>query len=165
MTDLNDTSDRKIVTFMLDGQIFGIDMRKLVEIREWSEPTPLPGVPSYILGVTNLRGTVVPVIGLSQRLGWKPSEIHSRSCLLIVNLSGKQAGFLVDEVEDIVHIRAEDIQPAPDTEIADPNIISGLVKVNSRAAAGDVQPASDDGKMVMILELEAMGLLRQLEVA
>lgn len=164
MTDTNDTGDRKIVTFSLDGQTFGIDMRSLVEIREWTEPTPLPGVPNYILGVTNLRGTVVPVIGLSQRLGWKPSEIHARSCLLIVNLSGKQAGFLVDEVADIVQIRAEDIQPAPDTEIEDPNIISGLVKVNAKAAPGEGKP-EDDGQMVMILELEAMGLLRQMEAA
>ena len=65
MTTTNAPGERKIVTFSLGTQIFGIDMSSLIEIREWDEPTPLPGVPDYIKGVTNLRGTVVPVIGLA----------------------------------------------------------------------------------------------------
>ncbi|MEN9932559.1 MAG: hypothetical protein RIS17_1132, partial [Pseudomonadota bacterium] len=75
MTDPAISGTRKIVTFGLNGRMFGIDMRSLVEIREWTVPTPLPSVPPYILGVTNLRGTVVPVVGLSQRLGWEASQI------------------------------------------------------------------------------------------
>ncbi|MEN3953275.1 chemotaxis protein CheW [Iodidimonas sp. SYSU 1G8] len=152
--------DRKIVTFSLDHQSFGIDMRSLIEIREWEEPTPLPGVPSYILGVTNLRGTVVPVIGLAERLGWRPSTIHSRSCLLVVNLAGKQAGFLVDEVADIVLIHDQEIQPAPDIEIGEPAIISGLVKVQERSVS-----ANDNGKMVLLLDLEALGISRVMDNA
>ena len=165
MTDTPHPLDHKIVTFALDGQTFGIDMASLIEIREWSEPTPLPGVPSYILGVTNLRGTVVPVVGLSERLGWKPSAIFTRSCLLIVNLSGKQAGFLVDEVADIIQIQAEDVQPAPDIEIDEPNIITGLVKLGARTGSETEGRGREDGRMVMLLELEAMGITRQLELA
>ncbi|NWP29046.1 chemotaxis protein CheW, partial [Escherichia coli] len=79
MTTTNDNAgtDRKIVTFSLAQQTFGIDMRALIEIREWDEPTPLPNVPGFIKGVTNLRSNVVPVVGLAERLGWEPSVIHA----------------------------------------------------------------------------------------
>lgn len=160
----DDVGERKIVTFSLGEQTFGIEMASLIEIREWDEPTPLPGVPSFIKGVTNLRGTVVPVVGLAERLGWKPSAIHARSCILVVNLSGKQAGFLVDEVADIVLIADSEIRPAPDIEIGEPSVIKGLVKTTARTS--DTSAAIDPaGTMVLLLDLEALGLTRQLDVA
>ena len=64
MTTETATTDCKIVTFILGNQTFGIDMTALIEIREWENPTPLPNVPSFIKGVTNLRGNVIPVVGL-----------------------------------------------------------------------------------------------------
>jgi len=162
----DEIGERKIVTFSLGDQTFGIEMSSLIEIREWDEPTPLPGVPSFIKGVTNLRGTVVPVVGLAERLGWEPSAIHARSCILVVNLSGKQAGFLVDEVADIVLIKDSEIRPAPDIEIGEPSVIKGLVKTTARAS--DAAAANSDGAdatMVLLLDLEALGLTRQLDVA
>lgn len=148
------TDERKIVTFTLGDQMFGIDMRALIEIREWEEPTPLPSVPGYIKGVTNLRGSVVPVVGLSERLGWEPSVIHPRSCILVVNIAGKQAGFLVDEVADIIVIDGADIQPAPDVEVIEESVIAGLVKIGRRA--------EDAGTMVLLLDLDALSLTRHL---
>jgi len=161
MTTGHELGERKIVTFSLGDQIFGIEMSALIEIREWDEPTPLPGVPGYIKGVTNLRGTVVPVVGLAERLGWPASRVHARSCILVVNLAGKQAGFLVDEVADIVLIKDGDIRPAPDVEIGEPNVIKGLVKTATReggaGATGDI--------MVLLLDLEALGITRTLDLA
>ena len=151
------SSERKIVTFALDGRMFGISMSDLIEIREWEEPTPLPKVPSYIKGVSNLRGTVIPVVGLAERLGWEPSAIHSRSCILVVSVGGKQAGLLVDEVADIVAISDSEVQPAPDIEIAEPGVVSGLVQVSLRG--------QESGTMVSLLDLEALNLTRQLELA
>jgi purine-binding chemotaxis protein CheW len=114
MTTKTETaSDCKIVTFTLGKQTFGIDMGALIEIREWDEPTPLPNVPTFIKGVSNLRGNVIPVVGLAERLGWEPSAIHARSCILVVSIAGKQAGFLVDEVNDIVGIAAARSSPPP----------------------------------------------------
>lgn len=158
----DEIGERKIVTFSLGEQTFGIEMSSLIEIREWDEPTPLPGVPSFIKGVTNLRGTVVPVVGLAERLGWAPSAIHARSCILVVNLAGKQAGFLVDEVADIVLIKDSEIRPAPDVDIGEPSVIKGLVKTTARASDAS---AGGDGIMVLLLDLEALGLTRQLDVA
>ena len=163
MSSTQASDERKIVTFSLGEQIFGIDMASLIEIREWDEPTPLPGVPSYIKGVTNLRGTVVPVVGLAERLGWTPSRIHARSCILVVNVDGKQAGFLVDEVADIVLIKDSEIRPAPDVEIGEPNVIAGLVKTTSRTI--EAAQGSADGIMVLLLDLDALALTRQLDLA
>ena len=162
MSSTQASDERKIVTFSLGEQIFGIDMASLIEIREWDEPTPLPGVPSFIKGVTNLRGTVVPVVGLAERLGWSPSVIHARSCILVVNIAGKQAGFLVDEVADIVLIKDSDIRPAPDVEIGEPSVIAGLVKTQTRTADGT---NGSDSLMVLLLDLDALSLTRQLDIA
>jgi purine-binding chemotaxis protein CheW len=157
-------ADRKIVTFTLGKQVFGIDMKSLIEIREWEEPTPLPSVPAYIRGVTNLRGTVVPVVGLSERLGWEPSVLHSRSCILVVNIDGKRAGFLVDHVADIIPISDSDIQPAPDVEIGEQGIISGLVQVPNRIQGGE-DAVNESGTMVLLLDLEALNVTRHMELA
>ncbi len=153
--------ERKIVTFSLGQQTFGIDMEALVEIREWDQPTPLPGVPGYIKGVTNLRGNVVPVIGLAERLGWPPSVLHARSCILVVNINDRQAGFLVDEVADIVAIKTSDIQPAPDVENLDENVIAGLVQIARRGH----ETSAEDGTMVLLFDLKALSVTRHLELA
>lgn len=163
MNSIDAPGERKIVTFSLSKQMFGIDMTSLIEIREWDEPTPLPGVPMWIKGVTNLRGTVVPVIGLAERLGWKPSAIHSRSCIMVVSIAGKQAGFLVDEVEDIVLINDSEIQPAPEVQSGEPTVISGLVQVTRRSADG----ATDQPQhaMVSLLDLNELSPSRALDLA
>ncbi|ARS28975.1 chemotaxis protein CheW [Sphingomonas sp. KC8] len=160
MSTSENSDDRKIVTFTLGEQMFGIDMRALIEIREWEEPTPLPSVASYIKGVTNLRGSVVPVVGLAERLGWAPSVLHARSCILVVSIGGRQAGFLVDEVADIVAIKGEDIQPAPEVEMVEASMIAGLVKIERRT-----QEADDAETMVLLLDLEALSLGRMMDLA
>lgn len=156
-TQETEGEERKIVTFTLGNQIFGIDMRALIEIREWEEPTPLPSVPSYVKGVTNLRGSVVPVVGLAERLGWTPSVLHSRSCILVVAIGPRQAGFLVDEVADIVVIDSADIQPAPDVEVNEQSAIAGLVRIERRTSDG-----TDAETMVLLLDLDALSLTRHL---
>lgn len=157
--------EMKIVTFTLGGHMFGISMASLVEIRQWEEPTPLPGVPSYVRGVTNLRGNVVPVVGLAERLGWPPSETHARSCTLVVNLDGKQAGFLVDEMNDIVTVSLDDIQPPPDLDGADTSAIAGLVRVVDGTSDRAVDTRTGSGAMVLLIDVPALSLTRHLDAA
>lgn len=160
--DNANTIDRKIVTFSLAQQTFGIDMRALIEIREWEDPTPLPNVPGFIKGVANLRGNVIPIVGLAERLGWEPSVIHARSCVLVVNILGKQAGFLVDEVNDIVGIGENDIQPAPEVETIEASVIAGLVRIATRTKDGI---KDENGTMVLLLDLDALSLTKHLDLA
>lgn len=170
MTELTETEipasqDLKIVTFTLCGHMFGIAMTSLLEIREWEEPTPLPGVPHYVRGVTNLRGNVVPVVGLSERLGWPPSETHARSCILVVNLDGKQAGFLVDEMNDIVTVNISEIQPPPALDGADTSMIAGLVRVVDRGGDDNEPGQSGNNAMVLLIDVPALSLTRHLDAA
>ncbi|WP_145206512.1 chemotaxis protein CheW [Sphingobium sp. B2] len=161
MSIVESNSEYKIVTFTLGKQLFGIDMTSLIEIREWEQPTPLPGVPSYIKGVTNLRGNVVPVVGLAERLGWEASILHARSCILVVNIAGKQAGFLVDEVNDIVSIAHDAVQTPPEMEGGEQNMLIGLVQIDVRGTD------SEAGRQVMVslLDLDALSLTRHLDIA
>lgn len=155
---MTDFAERKIVTFSLGQRMFGIDMSTLVEIREWERPAPLPKVAPYIMGVANLRGTVIPIIDLSDRLGWGATSTHGRSCILVVVLSGKQAGFLVGEVADIISINGSQVQPAPEMETSEPGVIAGLIQVPTRG--------EDDGsQMISLLDLETLGVTRPLELA
>lgn len=163
MTSSTESGERKIVTFSLSKRTFGIDMSALIEIREWEQPTPLPRVPSYIKGVANLRGNVIPIVGLAERLGWEPSVPHARSCILVASIGGKQAGFLVDEVADIVPINDSDIQPAPEIEIEETNVIAGLVQVAARVQEN--QTGEEEGTMVLLLDLEALSIMRHMDAA
>lgn len=163
MTSSTESGERKIVTFSLSKRTFGIDMSALIEIREWEQPTPLPRVPSYIKGVANLRGNVIPIVGLAERLGWEPSVPHARSCILVASIGGKQAGFLVDEVADIVPINDSDIQSAPEIEIEETNVIAGLVQVAARVQEN--QTGEEEGTMVLLLDLEALSIMRHMDAA
>jgi len=162
VTTSSETGERKIVTFSLGERTFGIEMSMLIEIREWEDPTPLPKVPSYIKGVANLRGNVIPIVGLAERLGWTPSVLHARSCILVANVGGKQAGFLVDEIADIVLIKDSEIQPAPEIDIEETGVIAGLVQVAGRAK--DSKEDDDAGTMVLLLDLEALNVTRHMDL-
>ena len=73
---------RQLITFQLGAQSFGLDILVIREIRAWSPTTRLPHVPSYVAGVVNLRGTVLPVVDLAARLGWERVDPIDMSSLL-----------------------------------------------------------------------------------
>lgn len=73
---------RELITFEVEGQVFGLDIMAIREIRAWSPTTRLPRVPSYVAGVVNLRGTVLPVVDLAARLGWRATEATDRKSVV-----------------------------------------------------------------------------------
>tara|TARA_R110002072_G_scaffold38314_28_gene111149 strand:+ start:3092 stop:3499 length:408 start_codon:yes stop_codon:yes gene_type:complete len=133
----------------------------LIEVREWEELTPLPRAPLYIKGVSNLRGTVTPVIGLAERLGWEPSVPHARSCTLVVSIGGKQVCFLVDEVGGIVTISDSEIQPAPELDIDEAGVIAGFVRI---PAGMQEKGAPNEGVVVLLLDLKALSVTREMDL-
>ena len=153
-------AERKILTFTLGEQVFGIDMDPLVEVREWDEPTPLPGVPDFVRGVTNLRGVALPIVDLADRLGWSRTGVDARSCIVVVRLGDQQAGFLVNRVADIIPVRESDIQPCPEIEITEKGAIAGLVQQRGAGAA-----LSEKASTVILLNLECLNVTRGLPSA
>ena len=109
---LNDT-EIELLSFRLGEQEYCVDIMSVREIRGWTRATPLPFAPPYVKGVINLRGTVLPVVDLSVRLGMTPIDAEDRNVIIVVSIGGRMAGLLVDAVSDIVALRREEMQPPP----------------------------------------------------
>ena len=124
---------REIITFEVGGQLFGMDIVAIREIRAWSPVTRMPGVPPYVAGMANLRGAILPVIDLAARLGWQTTEASERHAIIVVHVDGHARGLLVEAVSDLVEIEAGSLQPPPamgDVEII--GFIEGLAPVGYR---------------------------------
>ncbi len=106
------------LTFVLAGEEYGVDILRVQDIRGWSAVTPIPNTPSYVQGVLNLRGTVVPIIDLRLRLGMEKIAYGTTTVIVVVNAvhDGKPrvVGLVVDGVSDVCNVSEEDARPAPD---------------------------------------------------
>lgn len=113
----------QFLTFLVGDERFAIGILDVNEIIEVEEMTRVPMTPDFIRGVINLRGSVVPVIDLSARLGRGVSQLTKRSSIILVEIPSAEnqqlLGMLVDEVNEIIDIDADHLQPPPNfgTEI------------------------------------------------
>lgn len=104
------------LTFSVAGERFAVDILDIREIIEVGLMTGVPLAPEFIRGVVNLRGNVLPVVDLAVRLGRKQRPLTKRSCIVVIEAAsdgGQPLGILVDEVNEILDIAADHIQPAP----------------------------------------------------
>ncbi len=108
---------RKVLTFSLGAEVYGVDILRLKEIRGWSPVTRLPHTPAYLLGVLNLRGVVVPVIDLRLRFGLSRTEMTPLTVIIVLSLQSaagqRECGIVVDSVRDVVDVDTQSIRPAP----------------------------------------------------
>ncbi len=107
---------QQFVTFSLNGQHYCIDIMSVREIRMTQSIATIPGAAEYVLGVINLRGSIVPVCDLRQRFGEGKTEVREKHPVVIVWIDGRMTGILVDEVLDIISIPRGDISAVPDTQ-------------------------------------------------
>ncbi len=104
----------ELLTFRLSDQEYSLDIMCVREIRGWTKTTPLPHAPNYMKGVINLRGTVLPVMDLAQRLGLPRKEHSDRNVIIVVKYGDAMTGLLVDAVSDIITISESELQPPPE---------------------------------------------------
>jgi purine-binding chemotaxis protein CheW len=124
---------RELIAFRLGQQEFCLDVMNVREIRGWTPATQLPHAPSYMLGVINLRGTVLPIIDLSARMGFPPAEPSTRHAIMVVEIGKQVIGFLVDAVSEIFSGKDEDVQPTPDVaSAATRSLIQGVIAAEGR---------------------------------
>lgn len=133
MTSQNASGTIELLTFRIAEQEYAVDIMSVREIRGWSHATPLPHAPAYMRGVINLRGTVLPVMDLTVRLGLPQSSQGTRNVIIVVNVDDTLTGLLVDAVSDIVALSPDDMQPPPDvsSNIAD-SVVSALTLIEER---------------------------------
>ena len=105
------------LTFIVAGEKLAVEILDVKELIEVSHMTKVPMTPDFIRGVINLRGSVIPVVDMSARLGKSISHLSKRSCILLVDVPGEHEkqtiGMLVDEVNEIVEVDQQSIQPPP----------------------------------------------------
>ncbi|TMV93689.1 chemotaxis protein CheW [Thioclava sp. BHET1] len=139
----NNSSELELLSFRLGEEEYSVDIMSVREIRGWTRATPLPHAPAYVRGVINLRGTVLPVVDLSVRLGMAPVKGDARNVIIVVQLGGQSAGLLVDAVSDILNLPRSELQPPPDLAAdATQSYISELTIV--------------EGRMIRVLDLASV---------
>ena len=111
------TEGWQYLTFRLGEESFGIDVLKVREILDYTDVTRVPRSPDYMLGVINLRGSVVPVVDLRKRFGITAGERSKDNCIIVLEISlGEEllkVGIIGDMVEEVIDLRSEQIEPPP----------------------------------------------------
>lgn len=132
---------RQYVTFLVGSETYGVSVMKVQSINEMSEITQVPRARSFIKGVINLRGAVIPVIDMRNKFGLPEKTYDSFTVILIVEVKERLIGMIVDSVSDVVSIPASNIQI---------NInYSGKVEKNSLEGVGRIGES-----LIMLLDVE-----------
>jgi len=117
------------LTFSLGGQRYAVPILSVQEIRRYTPPTSLPSVPSHVLGVINLRGTVVPVFDLRLRFRCAEAPIDRLTVIIVVSVFGRHVGLVVDDVSKVLSLEEGMLQPSPQlASHIDISFVSGLVR-------------------------------------
>ena len=133
----------ELLSFLVGGQDYCVDIMSVREIRGGARATPLPHAPSYMRGVINLRGTVLPIMDLSSRLDLDAETDAARNVIIVVANGDRTLGLMVDAVSDILAIQEDDLQPPPDLSMDDTrSFVSALTIV--------------DNRMIRVLDLNAV---------
>ncbi len=136
VTALNNLTG-KYLTVVLDNEAYGLNVLKIREIIRLQKITPVPQVPTYVKGVINLRGRVIPVVDLRVKFGLK-AEFTERTCIVVVQVKLPteqvvQMGLIVDSVEEVVNLTAAEIEPTPDFGAkVDTSYLLGMAKIKGQ---------------------------------
>ena len=132
---------REVLVFALGGEEYAVDILKVQEIRNYEKVTAIPAAPAYLKGVVNLRGIIVPVIDMRIKFGLAEPKYDAFTVVIILRVSGRVIGVVVDAVSDVIHLAPGDIKAAPGLgSIVDSGFLEGL------ATTGD--------RMILLVEIE-----------
>jgi purine-binding chemotaxis protein CheW len=128
---------REVLTFRLGAEEYGIDILTVQEIRSYEPPTRIANAPSYLKGVIDLRGVIVPIVDLRVKFNCVnalgEAEINDFTVVIVLNVRGRVLGAVVDSVSDVVQLSPEIIKPAPQmTTLVDTSYITGIAKLGER---------------------------------
>lgn len=141
---------QELIAFRIGEQEFCVDIISVREIRGFAAATPLPHAPNFIVGVINLRGTVLPIVDLAARLGFGATVPTARSVVIVVRVARQLVGLLVDAVSDILTVTDDLLQPTPD-------IASELARTFVRGVM------AFEGRMISMIAID--GVLPQTDLA
>ncbi len=123
----------QLVSFLIEKEEFGVDILRVQEIIRPMDITRVPNTPSFIEGVINLRGRIVPVVDLRSRFGMAKRERSGTTRIIVVELAEKVVGFMVDAVKEVIRVDGNTIEPPPELAVGiDTPYIKGVVKLDDR---------------------------------
>ena len=124
---------KQFVIFELENEEYGIDILRVKEIKEMMNITRVPKAASYVCGVINLRGEVIPVVDLRRKFNLTEGERNSNTRIIIVSIDDITVGMIVDTSSEVIEIGSQDIEDAPDgVGNVDQGYIYGIGKINKR---------------------------------
>ncbi|GKT11270.1 MAG: purine-binding chemotaxis protein CheW [Thiomicrorhabdus sp.] len=156
-------SKKEFLTFIIGTEEYAVEILRVQEIRGWQEPSPLPNVPSYVKGVVDLRGTVVPIIDLREKFHLKASY-NATTVVVVVHVITHQGerivGLVVDGVSDVHSFDMDKLQPAPDVSSSlDAQFILGLATILPDPADGQARQGEskrESSSMVIIIDIDKL---------
>ncbi len=123
----------QLVTFLLQGETYGINVMQVQEVLRVSEIAPVPGAPPYVLGIINLRGNVVTVIDTRSRFGLPPGEIGHSNRIVIIESEKQVVGILVDSVAEVIDLHMSEVESAPNVgNQENSKYIQGVATINNK---------------------------------
>lgn len=123
----------QLVSFRLDEEEFGVDILKVQEIIRMVDITRVPNSPDFVEGVINLRGRIIPVIGLRKKFGLAAREADKLTRVMVVDVDNRTIGFIVDAVSEVLRIPRSTVEPTPSmVSSVNTEYISGVGKLEDR---------------------------------
>lgn len=115
---IEDTVKDKYLTFIIDDEEYGIEISQIVEIISISDITRVPQVESYVKGIINLRGSVIPVIDVRERFRKASKEYDSLTCIVVIEYGEYTIGLIVDSVSEVLYISEDHISSPPKAKLS-----------------------------------------------
>jgi chemotaxis signal transduction protein len=153
MNTAKDGDERQLVSFKVANEEFAMDIMQVQEIIRLEKVTKVPHAASFVEGLVNLRGNVLPVIDLRRRFNMAGREYDDSTRVVVVDIGGRKTGIIVDAVSEVLRLSRGDVEPAP-----------GIVKAGAREDFIEGVGKLDDGKRMLLL-LRADKLLSDEEMA
>lgn len=116
-TSSDNSHGGQYLSFILGGEVYGVEILKVQEIRGWEPVRPLPNSADYVKGVLDLRGVIVPIIDLRTRFGLDSREYTPTTVIIVLSVESTEdrhvIGMVVDSVSDVLDVSADDVRPPP----------------------------------------------------
>ena len=122
----------EMLSFLLGGEEYVLPVDEVREVLKSRELTMVPNSPPHVLGVTSIRGTVLPVIDLGRRLGLPPATRDEKARIIIISPDDEDAGIIVDRVTGVVRLSPDAIRPAPETVEQGAEFLKGIARKGDR---------------------------------
>ena len=152
--------EKQLVVFELANEFYGVDISVVESIIKMQSITQLPQTPDYVMGVTNLRGSVLPVINLRTRFGMEEREDTRKTRIIIVTMGDIKVGVVVDEVSEVLRVSDESIEPLPPmVSTVNSVFLKGIIRLEDRLVI-----LLDPGKVLNTEEQRSLEALATQEV-